>query len=227
MKIRKSGILAFSALVVFGASEANAQDAEGRRGRGIQRGPDVESVMAMRDRLELTEAQIASLDALRVEWVQRRNADRAAMEEVRSQLRAGQIQRSEMMAFFEDRQEANAALATERRASLEGILNEVQLETIDDVRMQRRAFARGRASARRGGARRQGVRPQRFRGPRGERGAQRSGLRGARGPGGAQGQGIRERRRPGGVEAQGFPGRGRPDSIGELAPTGNGGAGSR
>jgi Spy/CpxP family protein refolding chaperone len=196
MNIKKSGILAFSALVLFGASEANAQDDMRRQGRSFQRGADYETVMSLRERLELTDEQVASLDALRRGSVERRNVDRAEMEEMRSQLRAGQIRQSEMMAFLENRRDAAVDRTEDRRASLEGVLNETQLEALDNVR--RRAGVAARRGARgirndRGSARGQG-----FRNSRGPRSGRGQGFRGERGPRGGQGEGFRGPRRPGG-----------------------------
>jgi len=226
MKLRKSGILAFSALVVFGASEANAQDDMRRRGQAFQRGVDYETVMSLRERLELTDEQIASLDALRRGSVERRNVDRAEMEEMRSQLRAGQIRQSEMMAFLEDRRDAAADRSEDRRASLEGVLNETQLEAIDNARMRAGAAARRGASVRNG---RDAARGQGLQNSRGSRGGQGQGFRGQRGPRGGQGQGFRGPRRPGG-EGELSPGpAGEPDlePSASQAPPENGVVGSR
>lgn len=227
MKIRKSGILAFSALVVFGASEANAQDDMRRRGQGFQRGADYETVMSLRERLELTDEQIANLDALRRGSVERRNVDRAEMEEMRSQLRAGQIRQSEMMAFLEDRRDAAADRSEDRRASLEDVLNETQLEAIDNARMRAGAAARRGAISRRNGG--GAARGQGFRNSRRSGGGQGQGFRGQRGPRGGEGQGFRGPRRPGG-EAEGSPGSaGEPDQEPSAleAPPENGVVGSR
>lgn len=227
MRLRKSGILAFSALVVFGASEANAQDDMRRRGQGFQRGAEYETVMSLRERLELTDGQIASLDALRRESVERRNVDRAEMEEMRSQLRAGQIRQSEMMAFLEDRRDATVDRTEDRRASLEGVLNETQLEAVDNLRTRAGVAARRGARGIRND--RRTARGQGFRNSRGPRGGQGQGFRGERGPRGGQGQGFRGPRRPGG-EGEGSPGpAGEPDLEpgAPEAPVENGVVGSR
>lgn len=147
---RSIGItIVLTALAGSGAVDIAAQDevAERRRGR---RGPAVEAIMQMRDRLELTDGQIAELETIRRESVQRRNAEMAELNEMRSQLAAGQIQRSDMMAFMEDRREANAGLSEQRGAQLEAVLSEDQLGTLEQIRGNARAFARGRASGIRG-----------------------------------------------------------------------------
>jgi hypothetical protein len=121
--------------------------------------------------------------------VQERTAEMVEMQELRSQLDAGQIQRSQMMAFMEERQAARQGVAEQRRARIEAVLTESQLEMVQDMRRRD-----GRMGIRRGGrpgtdgpgsaARgRAGVR-----GPQGPlRGPPRASLRDApigRGPGG-------------------------------------------
>lgn len=176
-----SGAFALILYMTLGTGGAAAQESEAERTRSV-RSPSVEAVMSMRDRLKLTEDQISSLDAIRAERVRERNAVRAEMEEMRSRLRAGQIPRSEMMAYMEQRREAQTGVNEARRGELEGILNETQLGTLDDMRTRARSFARGRASARgdRGVRASRGDRASRggrsFRGSRGERS-----FRGARG----------------------------------------------
>jgi len=169
---------ALGALALAGAADTSAQQARAGE-RGVRRGPAVEGIMSMRERLELTEDQIADLDAIRSEIVQRRSAEAAELAELRSRLAAGQIHRSELMAYREDRREANAGVADETRARIDAVLTETQRSTLEELRTQR-AFVRGRMSARRGGRGfqrgprpgagfRDGVRPQRDRPMRGDR----------------------------------------------------------
>lgn len=170
MKRTKSGWIVLGALMAFGAPDIAAQQDE-MQAQPRMRGPSVEAIMRMRDRLELTEEQIASLDEIRREIVEQRNAERAALAEMRSRLAAGQIRRSELMAFMEERQDANQGVAEERRARIEGVLTETQLEALQEMRSRARAFARGRASVRGGerpGFRRPGMRGERgpWAGPR-------------------------------------------------------------
>ena len=147
---RTTGItIVLTALAGLGAMDIAAQDEAPERRRGF-RGPGVEGVMQMRDRLELTEAQLADLEAMRRESVERRNADAAEMAEMRSRLAAGQIQRSDLMAFMEDRREANAGVSEAARERLEAVLSEEQLGTLDQMRSNARAFAAGRARGIRG-----------------------------------------------------------------------------
>ena len=168
----------FTALAV-GVADADGQAEERRRGpRG---GIDVENIMSMRDRLELDDQQIGQLDAWRAERVTRRNEERAQIDEMRSQLRAGQITRSDMMAYMADRRDAMLGTQEDSRVRIEGILDTSQMQMYEGVLRERRAFARGRASGMRGG--RGGVRG-RASGMRGSRGGVRgpaSGMRGGRG----------------------------------------------
>jgi len=197
MKWTRGGVIALSALITIGANGILAQQehADRRRG-GVRHGPSVEAIMRMRDRLGLTEDQLAAFEAIRGESIQRRIAVAAEMAEMRSQLSAGQIERSELMAFMERRREASAGAAERQRERIDGILSDDQRESLQDTGARRRAVTRGRMSARRGspgvsGLRNaRGARPsmrgRRFgrggvgrfrgvRGPRAFRGARRSG----------------------------------------------------
>ena len=114
------GFVALSALAVMGATEIAAQN--------------IESIMRAQERLELTEDQLEGLEALRRQAVQERTAEMAEREELKSQLEAGQIQRSELMAFMEERREARQSVAEERRARVEALLTEDQLESLQQMR---------------------------------------------------------------------------------------------
>jgi hypothetical protein len=149
------GIVALGALAVMGATEVAGQQ--------------VEAIMRARERLELTEAQVESLDALRREAVLDRTAEMAELQEMRSQLEAGQIQRSELMAFMEERRAGRQEAVERQRERVEAILSEDQLETLQQMRQRQR-----RVGARPGG--RPGMDGPGF-APRG-----RAGLRGLQGP---------------------------------------------
>jgi hypothetical protein len=176
------------ALAVLGSTGVEAQN--------------VESIMQARERLELTDDQNETLDNIRREAVQERTAQMAQMEELRSQLDAGQIRQSEMMAFMEELQDARQGVAEQRRERIESALTESQLEMVQATRR-----GAGRARVGRGG--RAGPGGQGF-GPRGRAGAL--------GPQGFPGRRARAffrdrspRRGPGGAGGQAFgppPGRG-------------------
>lgn len=151
MMRKRGGALALVALAVLGANDVSAQAEATQRRPGPRGGADAETIMAMRDRLELTEEQIAALDEIRSEAVALRSSHRSAMAEMRSRLRAGEIERSELMAFMEDLRASAPATREQRRERIEAVLDEAQLETLSQIRAERRAFARGRASVRRGG----------------------------------------------------------------------------
>jgi len=118
-----------------------------------------------------------------------------------------------MMAFMEERRDAARADGDQSRARLEGILDAGQLETWDDMVLERRAFARGRASVQRGS--RSAMRGNRsFRGARSDMRSGRAGMRGGRafrgeGRRGPDDRGFRRgpgTRGPGGDDAPGEPG---------------------
>jgi uncharacterized membrane protein YgcG len=175
---RNTGLaLALSALTLISAANISAQsETESERGRrGMRRSANAETVMSMREHLELTEYQIAQLDAIRADDVTRQNATRAELGEMSSKLQAGQIRRSEMMAFMENRRDAAMATAGDLEARIQGVLTETQLGSLEETRARRQAGARGRASARGGRSGGHGARGGR--GARGARGA-RSGREG-------------------------------------------------
>ncbi|HUG37579.1 MAG TPA: Spy/CpxP family protein refolding chaperone [Candidatus Limnocylindrales bacterium] len=155
-------------LLVLGAAPMEAQS--------------VEAIMRARERLELTEQQVQQLDAIRREAVAQRSTDMAQIAEVRSQLEAGQIRRSELMAAQEDRQEARQARAEERRASIDAVLTDEQRETVQQMR---RRVDRARPGIGRAGVGRQGIgRSGPGFGPRARPGFAPGARRGSRPPGG-------------------------------------------
>lgn len=162
-------VLALAALLV--PADALAQRGpRGERGpafHGDGDGPGLEMIMRMRERLELTEDQIAQLDAIRQETVARRTAHRAEMDELRSQVRAGQLEREALREAMEARRETAEAMRDATRERVDAILTEAQREELDTLRREGRAFMRGRAGVRRGGRGFDGPRFQRgMRGPR-------------------------------------------------------------
>lgn len=104
----------------------------------------VEAVLRMRDRLELTGDQVARLDALRSERVERRAQEAAEVSELRSRLLAGTIDRSEATERMTALREARAGCAGQDRQALESLLDESQRATLDQLRAERRAFEAGR-----------------------------------------------------------------------------------
>jgi len=152
MRVWRGGGLVLAATALLGVSQVEGQD----RSRPGLRGPDgtaiPERIMGLRDRLELTEGQLAALEELRSEAVELRNRRRAARGELLSRFRAGEMQRAELRSALEELRADAPETADERRERIEGILDESQLETLRELRQRRRAFRRGRASVRgRGG----------------------------------------------------------------------------
>jgi len=129
MKRIRGGAVVVGAIVALGAADVAAQG--------------VEQVMRERERLELTEDQLTRLDELRRESVEQRTAGMTQLQELRSQLAAGQIRRSEMMAFMEDRRDERQTLAEQRREQIEAVLTEAQLETLQDLRRRNRRAEMG------------------------------------------------------------------------------------
>ena len=153
MKMMTGGFLVLATLFATGMTDLTAQQA--RRGsqvrgtQGWQQG-GVESIMRLRERLELTEDQVDQLDAIRRENVQRRTAEMVAMTEVQSQYAAGLIRRSDVMAAMEEREEAKRGRDGQQRDRLESILTEGQQESLNRIRRRERASAGGRARGVRG-----------------------------------------------------------------------------
>ena len=178
MKMTTGGLLVLAMFFATGMTGVTAQ--QGRRGpqmRGADGRQDgsIESIMRLRESLELTEDQVSQLDAIRRDNVQWRTAEMAQTTEVQSQYAAGLIQRSDVMAVMEDREVAARGREGQQRERLQSILTEGQQESLNRLRRQNRTFAgqgrggRGRAGAGFGGDRRSQQRRGAFRSDRGGR----------------------------------------------------------
>jgi len=191
MKRMTGGLLVLAVALTTASADLMAQ--QGRRGpqmrgqqgrmgmQGQMRGraggaQAVEGIMRLHEQLELSEAQLDDLDAVRIASVQQRTAAMVEMTELQSQLSAGLIQPSDVMAAREQWAEANRGQAEQQREQLESILTEAQRESLTQLRREGRAFAAGRAGGGRGGA----MRGNRSRGQ--GRGGFRGALGGQRGP---------------------------------------------
>ncbi len=184
--------MALAVLLTLGGLDVEAQDGRRERGPRMRQDAGVESIMSMRERLELTDDQIAQLDVIRAEGVAERSALQADMGEMRSRLRAGEIRQSEMMAFMEDRRDGREGVAEARRERVDGILQPEQRASLEQIRAESRAFRQGQRS----GRRQAGMRG------RGAGDLQRAFQRGPRG-GSRAFRGGERTRRPGG---EGVPG---------------------
>jgi Spy/CpxP family protein refolding chaperone len=188
MKRMMSGvaILAMALTVSPVAAQAQRRGAMGTRmGRGgppeNAGAPGIEGVMRMRDRLELTEAQIQQLEQIRQEAVERRNAHRSQMDELRSRVMAGQADAAELREQIEANRANSEEIRQAERERVEAILNEGQRNQLQQMRDRAQAFRMGRRSALRGEGRGMG----------GARPGMRPGMRGGRGfrPGAGMGPG--------------------------------------
>ena len=211
MNKKTLGTLVLAMLLGISALELNAQQNRGRRGppnlrQGNAqqfRGPGVfgkpsfnrtppsgpEQIMRMRDRLQLTDEQINQLDDVRRENVQRRTATMAEMAELRSQVTAGQINRSDVMSRLKGRREEGQAMAKPGELVM-SILTDQQREVLGEAKMRSPRARSGKTRGMRGRGS-----PAGFRGPKGGRSG-RPGMRGGpRGPGGSGTDQRRPRRR--------------------------------
>lgn len=186
MKMTTGGLLILATVLATGATDLTAQ--RGQRGPQMRGGQGrqergVESIMRLRESLELTEDQVSQLDAIRRENVQRRTAEMAQQTEIQSQYAAGLIRRSDVMAATEDRQDAAREEQGQQRERLQSILTEAQQESLNGLRRQDRASAGPGFRSGRPGHQGRGV-------SRGNRGGQqgRGAFRGNRG--GQQGRGA-------------------------------------
>ena len=130
---------------------------------------NVERIMRARETLALSEDQISQLDAIRREIVSQRSAERAEMDELRSQLAAGQIRQSQLMAAQEARADAAQSRAEDVRTRIEAVLTEEQRASLELMAARGRGGARrpGFAPGGRGGVGRGGLGPIGGRGRRG------------------------------------------------------------
>ena len=152
MKRMTGSVLVLAAMVAAAAGDLAAQPVPvGRRGPQMAgRGAGIEAIMRMRDQLELTDAQVATLDGLRRSNVERRSAEQAFAAELRSRLAAGQVDRDEFTEQMRERRDASRSVADQSRSEVEAVLTDAQRGELEQLRGRARAFAAGRASAMRG-----------------------------------------------------------------------------
>jgi hypothetical protein len=150
--------------------------------------------MRMRDHLQLTDEQINQLDDIRRENVQRRTTAMAEMAELRSQVTAGQINRSDVMSSLQARREEGQAMAKPGELVM-SILTDQQRDILGEAKTRSLRARSGNARGMRGRGGRAG-----FRDPKGGRSG-RPGMRGGRGgPRGPRGSGTDQR----GLRRRGF-----------------------
>jgi hypothetical protein len=153
-----------------GLSVLSAQMPTGTGLRGLPGRPagagGVEAVLRLRERLELSDQQAATLESLRQARVQERSERLAVRAELRSRLATGQLDRAEASERVRALRTAAREAAERTRQQVRETLTEVQLDSLARLSARARAFAAGRASVLRRGGRawphgRQGLRPRR------------------------------------------------------------------
>ncbi|MEZ4416321.1 MAG: hypothetical protein R3E10_11300 [Gemmatimonadota bacterium] len=198
MKARMGVLIAVVASAGWAATPLLAQRGPQRPGRdgprvGVvgPRGGGVEGVLRQRERLELTEDQVARLNQIRVQHLEQSEAGAAELRRLRSDMAAGEITGADAQAKLHEAFDRMHERQDQVRTQINGILSEEQQTKLREGRLEAR------------------------RGARGQRGAQGPGLRGRR-PG-PQGQGFRGRSGPDGPS---FRGPGGPEGapIGPRAP---------
>ena len=158
MKRIASNAVAIAIAVVLPLSAANAQ--RGQTGiREGMRGAEVEDLLRMRERLELTDEQLRQLEELRVAALERRKTRMAEMMDLQSRRRAGDLEQEERRDLMTERREGYREAARQQRERVAAILTDDQRERLATFRAQR---ASGRRSIR--GARMRGRAAGGFRG---------------------------------------------------------------
>ena len=130
-----------------------------------------EQALALREHLELSDAQIAQLDQLRQEHLEQRQSVMAELMQIRSDVAAGTLTRADARELIRSRRSEAATPDQTPAEQLTEVLSEEQMEQ----------FRQSRQRGRRGQARVRGGQGGQV-GPRGGRGFRR-GQRFRRGPG--------------------------------------------
>ena len=145
------------ALLILGlgatlATPALSQHHHGPRGpQGTGGGPQgvpVEAALRHREQLKLTEKQVTELTALREESLKARQQQMAAMMELSSKARAGEVPREEFQTQMRARRDAVAPTVRQRSDRLNGILDQTQQSALRDLVRGDRQEMRGRAEHR-------------------------------------------------------------------------------
>ena len=145
-------------------------------GPALRAGGGVERVLQLREDLELTEQQVADLNVLRADGLARRQAATATMMQLRSDLEAGEITRSEMRDALAERRATMQAEPGQMREQIERILTEEQVGILGQRARRGMRGGRSQMRGRRGDVRPGGVAPNARRGTRaGQRAFRRGG----------------------------------------------------
>jgi Spy/CpxP family protein refolding chaperone len=153
MKRTMGGAALLAAAVALAPMPVDAQvGPRAQRGMVAQEGgPGVEMILRQRERLELTDAQVAQLDKIRQELVAQRTAHQAEMAELRSKVRAGELEPAALREQLQARRDSAQELRTRQRERVEAILTDAQKQKVETWGAMARGFQMGRRSALRGG----------------------------------------------------------------------------
>jgi len=127
---RTLGVLS---LALAMAAPGSGQDSTTRSLR-TPPGPSAETVLRLREKLELTDAQVAQLDALRREALATRQAHMAQMMELRSRQLAGELTPEECSAEMAKRRDQAREQMGARDDRVAGILTETQRTQLTELR---------------------------------------------------------------------------------------------
>lgn len=134
--------VAIAVTAVLPLSAANAQRAQ-RGTRGGMRSAGVETLLRIRERLELSDEQIAQLEEIRSTALEQRKARAVESLDLQSRWRAGELDRDERRELMAQRREANREQSAQQREQISAILTDEQRDRIASLRWQRAGPRRG------------------------------------------------------------------------------------
>ena len=138
------------ALLTLGLLLIAAAPLTAQASRARQRPLPPEAALRHRTELQLTDAQVKQLRALREETMKNRQADMAARMELRSKLMAGEITRQEFRTQRTERINAMETRREQRGDPARALLNDTQRERLQSLQqeMRQQRAAQGRADFR-------------------------------------------------------------------------------
>jgi hypothetical protein len=124
----------------------------------MQAGPGPEMILRLREQLNLTEAQVNRLEALRQESVNRQRERTAEILDLRSRMQAGQVTREQMQERMRARAEAAPAEGPAPGERVRAVLTDQQRLQLAELQVQQlrrqvQMQGRGRPGIRGGGGR--------------------------------------------------------------------------
>ena len=156
------GVALAATFAVAGDLAAQRGARGGPDGVGDRQGLQVERLMAIAEELDLTEAQLDELDALRQAQLALRQERSNERLRIRSESAAGQLDRADVRERMQEGRAEARANAESVQEQLEGILSIDQREELLELRTQSMRHRRGMRSR---GPRGQGMRGRGMRGP--------------------------------------------------------------